>query len=513
MAPQTQKYVPKTCVFEATLACNLQCRHCGSRAGRPRPDELTAEEASQVFRDLAALGCERVTISGGEPTMRGDWLELVSSASEAGLRVGIITNALKFDFEAACEAKKRGLGAVGLSVDGPSAKIHDMIRGKVGHFERLKRAMADCRRAEVPFAVVTFVHQNNIEALEEMYEMIRDQGAFAWQVQMGTEMGNMKDNRDLLVSPKQLLRLQSTLARLIKRGELRIDISDSIGYHGHHEHILRAHPQQGRKPGRFTGCPAGMRVVGIESNGNVKGCLSIMAGYNEEGQSFVEGNVRERSLVDIWNDPNAFAYNRQWQLDDLGGFCRTCKNATLCRGGCRAKMTASGGGVENPLCAYRVECETAMPKRAGQAAAAVLVASMLGAGAGGCDEVDEKERGDTASQTDTDTATGTDTETVDSDTYESTDYGMPEYGFPDTEPQPAYGMPNTDVQPDYGIPDTDETAPDYSAPDPGSDVTDYGIPSSDSETLDTAVLEYGIPDTEPQPEYGMSQPDDTDGKR
>lgn len=461
-----------------------------------------------MFRDLAALGCERVTISGGEPTMRPDWLELVSSASEAGLRVGIITNALKFDFEAACEAKRRGLGAVGFSVDGPTAKIHDMIRGKVGHFERLKRAMADSRRAEVPFAVVTFVHQNNIEALEEMYEMIRDQGAFAWQVQMGTDMGNMKDNRDLLVSPKQLLRLQSTLARLIKRGELRIDISDSIGYHGRHEHILRGHPQQGRRPGRFTGCPAGMRVVGIESNGNVKGCLSIMAGYNEEGQSFVEGNVRERSLVDIWNDPNAFAYNRQWKLDDLGGFCRTCKNATLCRGGCRAKVTASGGGVENPLCAYRVECETAMPKRAGQAAAAVLVASMLGAGAGGCDEVDEKERGDTASQTETDTATGTDTETAE------TDYGMPGLDT-ETLAQPEYGFPDTEFETaaDYSAPDPGNDTLDYSAPDPGSDVTDYGIPSSDTEALDTAVLEYGIPDTEPQPEYGMSQPDDTDGKR
>jgi hypothetical protein len=43
-------------VWELTLACDLACRHCGSRAGKARPDELTTEECLELVRQMAALG-------------------------------------------------------------------------------------------------------------------------------------------------------------------------------------------------------------------------------------------------------------------------------------------------------------------------------------------------------------------------------------------------------------------------------------------------------------------------
>ena len=39
-----------------TLACDLACRHCGSRAGRARPDELTTAEALNLVDQMADLG-------------------------------------------------------------------------------------------------------------------------------------------------------------------------------------------------------------------------------------------------------------------------------------------------------------------------------------------------------------------------------------------------------------------------------------------------------------------------
>ncbi|MBW2278846.1 MAG: radical SAM protein, partial [Deltaproteobacteria bacterium] len=69
----SEKYVPMRGVFESTLGCNLRCRHCGSRAGQARPDELTAAECADLFDQLAELGMRWLTISGGEPTTRQDW--------------------------------------------------------------------------------------------------------------------------------------------------------------------------------------------------------------------------------------------------------------------------------------------------------------------------------------------------------------------------------------------------------------------------------------------------------
>jgi radical SAM protein with 4Fe4S-binding SPASM domain len=77
-------------------------------------------------------------------------------------------------------------------------------------------------------------------------------------------------------------------------------------------------------------------VLGIESNGNVKGCLSLPSSRHGES-AYVEGNLRTRSLRDIWKRKGGFAYNREFRLDDLKGFCRVCRYGDICRGGCTWK--------------------------------------------------------------------------------------------------------------------------------------------------------------------------------
>jgi radical SAM protein with 4Fe4S-binding SPASM domain len=462
-----EKYVPLRGVFEATLGCNLRCRHCGSRAGRARPDELTAAECTDLFEQLAELGMRWLTISGGEPTTRKDWPELVAAAARTRIRVGMITNGILFTEDAAKTARDRGLNAVGFSVDGDE-RTHDLIRGRVGHFQRLRRAVDGAVGAGLPFAVVTHLNRRNIGQLRQMHELVVELGAYAWQVQLGTDMGNMSDHPDLLASPRDLIRVERDLAALIKQSPIRIHVSDSIGYFGPHEKLLRKAVGQDC----FNGCPAGVRVIGIESNGNVKGCLSIMAGYNEQGADFVEGNIRDERLADIWYRPGAFAYNREFDVDGLGGFCRSCEHAARCRGGCMAKKVASGGGVENPLCIHRaLDGEGRLATRIGQAAAAVVLATALGASAQACGKSGDDDDNDTGGDSDTDSDSDSDTDTdsdTDSDTdtdtdadtdtdtdTDVTDYGMPEYGIPDTDTTGGedYGMPDTGVD-EYGMPDT-----------------------------------------------------------
>src|SRR5690606_29946956 len=68
---------PIYCVWEITLACDLACRHCGSRAGKARPSELSTEEALSLADQLIELGIREVTLIGGEAYLRPDWLQLV----------------------------------------------------------------------------------------------------------------------------------------------------------------------------------------------------------------------------------------------------------------------------------------------------------------------------------------------------------------------------------------------------------------------------------------------------
>jgi radical SAM protein with 4Fe4S-binding SPASM domain len=287
-----------------------------------------------------------------------------------------------------------------------------------------------------------------------MHELVVDEGAYAWQVQLGTDMGNLSDHRDWLVSPRELIDVELNLGKLIKRSPIRVHVSDSVGYFGPSEKLLR------KASGKscFDGCPAGLKVIGIESNGNIKGCLSIMAGYNERSDEFVEGNIRDARLADIWYREGAFAYNREWQPDDLGGFCAECSHARKCRGGCMAKKVASGEGTENPMCVHRARIEHGFNRsRVGQVAAAALLAGALGASGAACskdDRPDDDDAPDASADADTDTDADSDTDV---------DYGIPDAGYDGGD---DYGFPDTDTNTDdmdYGMPEYGFAGPDPDA--------------------------------------------------
>ena len=62
---------------------------------------------------------------------------------------------------------------------------------------------------------------------------------------------------------------------------------------------------------------------------------------------FIEGNIRYKSLRDIWEDPDAFAYNRKFTPDMLTGKCSGCKYGHKCAGGCRSYNYFTTGELYN----------------------------------------------------------------------------------------------------------------------------------------------------------------------
>jgi radical SAM protein with 4Fe4S-binding SPASM domain len=80
----------------------------------------------------------------------------------------------------------------------------------------------------------------------------------------------------------------------------------------------------------WEGCSAGVNSVFIDSIGNVKGCGSL---YDDK---FIEGNLMQNSLSDIWNDNKKFSYNRKFNTDNLTGVCKECDVSSICKGGCRS---------------------------------------------------------------------------------------------------------------------------------------------------------------------------------
>ena len=80
-------------------------------------------------------------------------------------------------------------------------------------------------------------------------------------------------------------------------------------------------------------------TLGIEANGDIKGCPSLPTA------DYVGGNVRDASLRDIWERAAPLRFTRERTVDDLWGFCRTCYYAeALPRAAARGRRTSSSGG-------------------------------------------------------------------------------------------------------------------------------------------------------------------------
>ena len=308
-----KKYIPKHCVWETTLRCNLKCLHCGSKAGNCRGQELTHEEAMILINDLAELGCQRIILGGGEPFLREDLFDLIWHIKSMGMRPSLITNGLLLPKKIE-QIRQVPLYSIGISLDGLRA-THNYLRQNKKSFDSVLKSvlLLNQQNMFLDIYVITQVNRFNINELEQMHEMLLPLDLDGWQLQITNDMGRAESLKDFMLSRKQLFKLVDFIVSH-KNGPLKIYPGDDIGYYC-------------RGQFKFQGCQGGIQVIGIEANGNVKPCLSM-----QKDDRFVGGNIRQKSLKEIWHDPNFAAINRKEH--QLAGKCASCAHAHQCRGGC-----------------------------------------------------------------------------------------------------------------------------------------------------------------------------------
>jgi radical SAM protein with 4Fe4S-binding SPASM domain len=342
---------PRYVVWELTLACNMRCTHCGSAAGKARPDELSLDEMLQVCDDLGQLGCERITLLGGEPLIHPHWEVVARRIRDNGYRANVITNGWTLDDERTADAiKDVGLTIVGISVDG-YGKSHDDLRRRQGSFQKILHGIDLLRERDVPVALSTVITKDSLGELPQLRDLALSKGIKVWQLQVACPLGRMTREDPLLIRPEQLSEVFAFAVETNSRGgDLTIDLADNVGYYGSYMERDLGRNHRG-KYAVWRGCYAGITAMGLDSNGDVKGCQS-----HPSLPEFIAGNIRQRSLLDIWNDPSSFPHTRGFTPSMLSGACAQCQYGSLCKAGCTSQAHAwTGNAGDNPMCLHRVE--------------------------------------------------------------------------------------------------------------------------------------------------------------
>jgi radical SAM protein with 4Fe4S-binding SPASM domain len=348
---------PIYAVWEITLRCDHACEHCGSRAGPVRDDELSTAELLDVADALVRLGTREVTLIGGEAYLRSDVYTLVEHLARQGVRVTLQTGGRGLTADRAKRLASAGMAAVGVSVDG-TATVHDTLRASPGSHAAAMRAIEHARAAGLVVTSNSQVNRLNMHELPAIAAELEAQGVEVWRCQLTAPMGRAADHPEWILQPWMILDVIDSLAaiqasaseRARERGAsaaraFRVTLGNNLGYYGPHEHVLRSRPGVDRY---FTGCQAGQYVMGIESDGTVKGCPSLPTA------PYVGGNVRTLALEEIWASGEAMKFTRERTREELWGFCAGCYYADVCRAGCSFTAHSTlGRRGNNPFCYHR----------------------------------------------------------------------------------------------------------------------------------------------------------------
>ena len=354
-SPPKRRYLTRTtyAVWEITLACNLACSHCGSRAGNARAGELSTEEALDLVHQMAEVGIAEVTLIGGEAYLRRDWLRIAEEITRCGMVVTMTTGGLGLSKQTVEKMKEAGFRGVSVSVDGLE-ETHDALRGKKGSWQACFRTMELMREVGIPHTCNTQINRRSWPELPALYQLLRDAGMHSWQVQFTVPMGNAADHAEILLQPYDLLEvfpLLADLARQCQADGIRMSPGNNVGYYGPYEQLLKGHGAD--HPVYYTGCEAGTSTLGIEADGKIKGCPSLPT------YPYTGGNIRETSLAEIMAGTEELQFNfipryTPESVEHLWGYCAGCEFALLCRGGCSwTAHVFMGRRGNNPYCHHR----------------------------------------------------------------------------------------------------------------------------------------------------------------
>lgn len=342
---ETGESRPLVVSWNVTQACNLRCPHCYLGAARRSPRELGTAEALALVAEIAALGTELLILSGGEPLLRRDLVRLARRASAFGLAVVVGTNGTLLDAAAARRLKEAGVRGVGISLDSLDPAKHDGFRGVRGAWAKALAALDACLAAGLEVALQASVLPFNYEEIPRIAAFARERGALAFNAYFlvctgrGEKLADItREQHDVLLG--ELLALQARWAGADQRFMVRAKCAP------HLKRLAWERLERGElEPAAAVmllagaGCPAGRSYLRIGPEGDVTPCPYLPLAL---------GNVRARSLREIWRDAEPLGRLRRIAL---GGRCGGCALREHC-GGCRARAFARSGDLygEDPWC-------------------------------------------------------------------------------------------------------------------------------------------------------------------
>jgi len=274
----TRRPVPDQFSVAVIRACPNDCIHCSapSRHG----DILDCDVIKRSIGEALEMGSYLITFDGGEPMLRKDLPELISSVDQRAIATSF-TSGYNLTPQMARQLKRAGLYAVRVSIDSPHEEEHDRVRGRRGAFKDALSGIENALEAGLLVDLFMVTSPQNIDHLDEAFALASELGAHELSLYEIVAVGRWSSHEDEVLTSEDIGKLE------------------------------RFHKEKNRSDGprvtalpyllspQMFGCFAGRRWIHVDCAGDALPCAYMPLGF---------GNIKERGLQEIWKDMRRYGW-------------------------------------------------------------------------------------------------------------------------------------------------------------------------------------------------------------
>lgn len=273
VAALTRRRIPDQASIGIVRACPNDCLHCS--APSRRGDVLSSEDILRVIGEALDLGSYMISFDGGEPMLRHDLPTLVAGVDERAIAASF-SSGFGLTEERGRDLKRAGLYAVRVSIDSPHPEEHDRFRGREGAFSDALIGIRNALEAGLMVDLFMVASPMNIDDLEDAYSLAAELSVQELSLYEIVAVGRWSSHADEVLTGADVERLRRF-------------------------HLEKNRRPEGPRVSAFPyllgpemfGCFAGRRWLHVDASGDVLPCAYMPTPF---------GNVRDRSLRDIWRD-------------------------------------------------------------------------------------------------------------------------------------------------------------------------------------------------------------------
>ena len=328
---------PVQVYIELTQKCNLMCKHCFTSASGAASEGISTQSWLGILDEMSSIGVINARFTGGEPTVRSDWYEILSYAKKLGFAVSLQTNGVYTD---AAETVKKIAGLdidqVTVSLDG-IGRTHDELRGH-GAFDKLMDSMKLMKAAGIKLRFNTILTRTNAAEMPQIFDIVSEYGVSINLFYMRS-LGKGASNAAISLDFEEHARSAADIIELWKKYPM-IHVSHSGFYVSRHTAPDSKFPD--------ISYPYGNIAISIASDGSYwPHHYSIY-----QGDNFKLGKFPFERIIDIWSGSKKLDGFRKWLLS-LRDRCEKCGEYRNRCSGINFEMEIeklSGRAAGNPFC-------------------------------------------------------------------------------------------------------------------------------------------------------------------